>query len=171
MALIPGVVEINSFGGNIKQYEIALNPDKLNAMSVSITEVFEALENNNVNTGGAYIEKGHMANFIRGEGLARSLDDIKNIVVKNENGIPILIKDVAENVHFGSQVRYGAFTQEGHEAVGGMILMLKGENSNEVIQSVKARIAEVQKTLPKGLEIAPFLGPFRFDSKNDKYCQ
>jgi cobalt-zinc-cadmium resistance protein CzcA len=157
MALIPGVVEVNSFGGNIKQYEIALNPDKLNAMSVSITEVFEALENNNVNTGGAYIEKGHMANFIRGEGLARSLDDIKNIVVKNENGIPILIKDVAENVHFGSQVRYGAFTQEGHEAVGGMILMLKGENSNEVIQSVKARIAEVQKTLPKGLEIAPFL--------------
>ncbi|MEN6423108.1 MAG: CusA/CzcA family heavy metal efflux RND transporter [Smithella sp.] len=157
MALIPGVVEVNSFGGNIKQYEIALNPDKLNAMSVSITEVFEALENNNVNTGGAYIEKNHMANFIRGEGLARSLDDIKNIVVKNENGIPILIKDVAEKVHFGSQVRYGAFTQGGHEAVGGMILMLKGENSNEVIQSVKARIAEVQKTLPEGLEIAPFL--------------
>ena len=157
MALIPGVVEVNSFGGNIKQYEIALNPDKLNAMSVSITEVFEALENNNVNTGGAYIEKGHMANFIRGEGLARSLDDIKNIVVKNDNGIPILISDVAEKVHFGSQVRYGAFTQEGHEAVGGMILMLKGENSNEVIQSVKARIDEVQKTLPQGLEIVSFL--------------
>jgi cobalt-zinc-cadmium resistance protein CzcA len=157
MALIPGVVEVNSFGGNIKQYEIALNPDKLNAMGVSITEVFEALENNNVNTGGAYIEKGHMANFIRGEGLARSLDDIKNIVVKNENGIPILIEDVAEDVHFGSQVRYGAFTQEGHEAVGGMILMLKGENSNEVIQSVKARIDKVQKTLPEGLEIASFL--------------
>lgn len=157
MALIPGVVEVNSFGGNIKQYEIALNPDKLNAMSVSITEVFEALENNNVNTGGAYIEKGHMANFIRGEGLARSLDDIKNIVVKNENGIPILIKDVAENVHFGSQVRYGAFTQEGHEAVGGMVLLLKGENSNEVIQNVKKRIANVQKTLPEGLEIVPFL--------------
>jgi len=157
MALIPGVVEVNSFGGNIKQYEIALNPDKLNAMNVSMTEVFEALENNNVNTGGAYIEKSHMANFIRGEGLARTLDDIKNIVIKNDNGIPILISDVAEKVHFGSQVRYGAFTQEGHEAVGGMILMLKGENSNEVIQSVKTRIAEVQKTLPKGLEIAPFL--------------
>jgi cobalt-zinc-cadmium resistance protein CzcA len=157
MALIPGVVEVNSFGGNIKQYEIALNPDKLNAMNVSMTEVFEALENNNVNTGGAYIEKSHMANFIRGEGLARTLDDIKNIVIKNDNGVPILINDVAEKVHFGSQVRYGAFTQEGHEAVGGMILMLKGENSNEVIQSVKNRIEEVQKTLPKGLEIAPFL--------------
>ncbi len=157
MALIPGVVEVNSFGGNIKQYEIALNPDKLNAMNVSMTEVFEALENNNVNTGGAYIEKSHMANFIRGEGLARTLDDIKNIVIKNDNGIPILINDVAEKVHFGSQVRYGAFTQEGHEAVGGMILMLKGENSNEVIQNVKNRIDEVQKTLPKGLEIAPFL--------------
>lgn len=157
MALIPGVVEVNSFGGNIKQYEIALNPDKLNAMNVSITEVFEALENNNVNTGGAYIEKSHMANFIRGEGLARTLDDIKNIVIKNDNGIPILINDVAEKVHFGSQVRYGAFTQEGREAVGGMILMLKGENSNEVIQNVKTRIDEVQKTLPKGLEISPFL--------------
>jgi cobalt-zinc-cadmium resistance protein CzcA len=157
MALIPGVVEVNSFGGNIKQYEIALNPDKLNAMGVSITEVFEALENNNVNTGGAYIEKNHMANFIRGEGLARSLDDIKNIVVKNENGIPILISDVAEKVHFGSQIRYGAFIQEGHEAVGGIILMLKGANSNEVIQSVKNRISEVQKSLPKGLEIVPFL--------------
>lgn len=157
MSLIPGVVEVNSFGGNIKQYEIALNPDKLNSMNISITEVFEALERNNVNTGGAYIEKDHMANFIRGEGLARSLDDIRNIVVKNENGIPILINDVAEQVHFGSQVRYGAFTQEGHEAVGGMILMLKGENSNEVIQRVKERIAEVQKSLPRGLEIVPFL--------------
>ncbi len=157
MALIPGVVEVNSFGGNIKQYEIALDPERLNAMNISISEVFEALENNNVNTGGAYIEKDHMANFIRGEGLARSLTDIRNIVIKNINGIPILINDVASKVHFGSQMRYGAFTQDGHEAVGGMVLMLKGENPNMVIKAVKNRIAEVQKSLPEGLYIKSFL--------------
>lgn len=157
MALIPGVVEVNSFGGNIKQYEIALNPELLNAMNISISEVFEALENNNINTGGAYIEKNHMANFIRGEGLARSLDDIRNIVVENVNGVPILIKDVASKIHFGSQMRYGAFTQEGREAVGGMVLMLKGENPNSVIKAVKIRIDEVQKSLPEGLYIESFL--------------
>ena len=157
LALIPGVVEVNSFGGSIKQYEIALNPEKLNAMNVSISEVFEALEKNNVNTGGAYIEKNHMANFIRGEGLARSLEDIGNIVIRNENGIPVLIKDVAEKVHYGSNVRYGAVTQDGHEAVGGMVLMLKGSNPNDVINSVKERLKNVQKSLPEGLHIEPFL--------------
>ena len=157
LALIPGVVEVNSFGGSIKQYEIALNPEKLNAMQISIGEVFEALENNNVNTGGAYIEKNHMANFIRGEGLARSLDDIRDIVIRNENGIPILINDVAERVHFGHNVRYGAITQDGHEAVGGMVLMLKGSNPNEVIQNVKERMKNIQKSLPEGLYIDPFL--------------
>lgn len=157
MALVDGVVEVNAFGGNIKQYEIAIDPEKLNAMNVSISEVFEALQRNNVNTGGAYIEKGKMANFIRGEGLARNLDDIRNILIRNENGIPILIQDVAQKVHFGSQVRYGAFTQDGHEAVGGMVLMLKGENPKAVIQHVKERMKEVQKSLPEGLEIKPFL--------------
>ncbi len=157
LALIPGVVEVNSFGGSIKQYEIALNPEKLNAMKVSIAEVFEALEKNNVNTGGAYIERNHMANFIRGEGLARSLKDLRNIVIRTNNGIPILIKDVAEKVHFGHNVRYGAVTQDGHEAVGGMVLMLKGSNPNAVIQNVKKRLEKVQKSLPEGLVIAPFL--------------
>ena len=157
LSLIPGVIDVNSFGGNIKQYEIALNPDRLKAMNVTITDVYEALKNNNVNTGGAYIEKNHIANFIRGEGLIKSLDDIRNIVVKNGNGIPVLINDVAENVGYGSQIRYGAFTQDGKEAVGGMILMLKGENSNVVIKRVKARILEIQNTLPDGLEIVPFL--------------
>ena len=157
LALIPGVVEVNSFGGSIKQYEIALNPEKLNAMQVSIGEVFEALEKNNVNTGGAYIEKDHMASFIRGEGLARSLEDIRNIVVRTENGVPVLIKDVAEDVHYGHNVRYGAITRDGHEAVGGMVLMLKGANPNEVIQNVKARLVSIQHSLPEGLEIDPFL--------------
>lgn len=157
MAMIPGVVEVNSFGGSIKQYEIALSSEQLNARKVSMGDVFEALAKNNVNTGGAYIERNHLASFIRGEGLVKSIDDIKNIVVKNENGIPILIKDVAEEVRFGQQVRYGAFTQDGHEAVGGMILMLKGANSDKVVTAVKKRMASVQKSLPKGIEVKPFL--------------
>ena len=157
MALVTGVVEVNAFGGKVKQYEVALDPGKLNAMNVSISEVFEALEQNNVNTGGAYIERSSMANFIRGEGLVESLEDIRQIVVKTVNGTPILIGDVADRVHFGSQVRYGAFTQDGHEAVGGMVLMLRGENPDAVIKAVKERMVDVQKSLPEGLEIAPFL--------------
>ncbi|GGF44676.1 CusA/CzcA family heavy metal efflux RND transporter [Echinicola marina] len=157
MTLVDGVVDVNAFGGKIKQYEIAINPEKLNALNVSISEVFEALQRNNVNTGGAYIEKNNMANFIRGEGLVRSLDDIRDILVRNENNIPITIGDVAEKVHFGNQVRYGAFTQDGQEAVGGMVLMLKGSNPNSVIQNVQERMEKVQKSLPEGLEITPFL--------------
>ncbi len=157
LALTEGVVEVNAFGGKVKQYEIAIDPAKLNAMGSTMTEVFDALQTNNVNTGGAYIEKNKMANFIRGEGLARSLDDIRQIVIKNQNGLPILIKDVAEEVHFGSQVRYGAFTQDGREAVGGMVLMLRGDNPNTVVHNVKNRMKEVQKSLPKGLKIVPFL--------------
>jgi cobalt-zinc-cadmium resistance protein CzcA len=157
MALVPGVVEINSFGGNVKQYEIALNPNRLNSMGISISEVFEALEKNNSNTGGAYIEKNHQANFIRGEGLARTIQDIENIVIENNDNTPILIKDVADAVQFGSSVRFGAFTEDGQESVGGQVLMLKGENPNEVIKNVKERIASIQKSLPEGLEIRPFL--------------
>ncbi|WP_347160298.1 CusA/CzcA family heavy metal efflux RND transporter [Pontibacter chitinilyticus] len=157
MALVPGVVEVNAFGGNIKQYEVALDPGKLNAMHVSVSEVFEALEKNNVNTGGAYIERNSMANFIRGEGLVRSLDDIRNIVVRNDGGTPILVRDVADAVQFGSQVRYGAFTQDGQEAVGGMVLMLRGESPDKVITAVKERMAQVQQSLPEGLVIKPFI--------------
>lgn len=157
MTLVEGVVEVNSFGGSIKQYEVAIDPDKLNAMGVTISEVYNALAMNNVNTGGAYIEKNKMANFIRGEGLIRSLDDIGSIVIKTEDGIPVLINDVAEKVQFGTQTRYGAFTQDGHEAVGGMVLMLKGANPNDVIQNVKERIESVQTSLPEGLKIEPFL--------------
>lgn len=157
MAMVQGVVEVNAYGGYVKQYEVALDPAKLNAMNTSITEVFEALQANNANTGGAYIEKNHMANFIRGEGLIENSRDIRNIVVKNVNGVPILIKDVAEKVHFGHQTRYGAFTQDGHEAVGGVVLMLKGANPNAVIKRVKSRMAEIQKSLPEGVKIVPFL--------------
>ncbi|HHH53654.1 MAG TPA: efflux RND transporter permease subunit, partial [Bacteroidetes bacterium] len=157
MAMLPGVVEVNSFGGRKKQYEVSVNPDKLRSMGLAITEVFEALENNNQNTGGAYIEKNHKANFIRGEGLMRSLDDVKNTLVKNINDQPIFIRDVAD-VKYGSFVRYGAFTKDGKgEAVGGIVMMLKGENSNDVIKSVKERVQLIQKSLPEGLEIKPFL--------------
>ena len=157
MAMVPGVVEVNAFGGNIKQYEVAVDPDELKAIGLTISDIFNALEKNNQNTGGAYIEKDHYANFIRGEGLARSLKDIENIVVTNVNGLPITIKDVAK-VGFGKAVRYGAFTKDGKgEAVGGMILMLKGANSNDVIQAVKQRVSEIQKSLPEGVTIEPFL--------------
>lgn len=157
MAMVPGVVEVNAFGGNIKQYEVAVDPDELKAIGLTISDIFTALEKNNQNTGGAYIEKDHYANFIRGEGLARSLKDIENIVVTNMDGLPITIKDVAK-VQFGSAVRYGAFTKDGKgEAVGGMILMLKGANSNDVIDAVKNRVKDIQKSLPEGVTIEPFL--------------
>lgn len=157
MAMVPGVVEVNAFGGKLKQYEVAVDPDELRAIDLTITDIFDALERNNQNTGGAYIEKNHQANFIRGEGLARSIQDIENIVVKTVDNIPIRIADVAK-VKFGTAVRYGAFTKDGKgEAVGGMILMLKGANSNQVISDVKERVAQIQTSLPEGVTIAPFL--------------
>jgi len=157
MAMLPGVVEVNSFGGHGKQYEVSINPDKLRSMNLTISDVFKALENNNQNVGGAYIEKNHQANFIRGEGLMRSTDDIKNTLVKNINGQPVFIRDVAE-VKLGSFLRYGAFTKNGKgEAVGGIVMMLKGENSNDVIKNVKERIGLIQKSLPEGITIKPFL--------------
>ncbi|VAW20780.1 Cobalt-zinc-cadmium resistance protein CzcA; Cation efflux system protein CusA [hydrothermal vent metagenome] len=157
MSMLPGVVEVNSFGGYQKQYEVSVDPDKMKSMDIGIMEIFDALKKNNENTGGAYIEKDKMANFIRGEGLLRNIKDIESIVITNVDGIPILIRDVA-NVRFGSAVRYGTFTKDGKgEAVGGIVMMLKGENSNDVIGRVKERIAEIQKSLPEGLEIKPFL--------------
>ena len=157
MAMVTGVVEVNAFGGNKKQYEVAIDPDELRAIGITISEVFSALENNNQNTGGAYIERNHQANFIRGEGLARTISDIENIVVKTVNGIPIKIKDVGK-VSTGSAVRYGALTKDGKgEAVGGMILMLKGANSNEVIENVTQRMEQIQQSLPEGVSIKPFL--------------
>lgn len=157
MAMVPGVVEVNSFGGRIKQYEVAVDPDVLQAMNLTLGEVFNALEKNNANTGGAYIEKNKTANFIRGEGLIRSLEDIENIAVKTVSGTPIRLKDVA-TVQYGSAVRYGAVTRNGEgEAVGGLIMMLTGANSNEVIGAVKDRMALIEKSLPEGLHIEPFL--------------
>lgn len=157
MAMVPGVVEVNAIGGKIKQYEVAVDPNELKSIGITITDVFEALEANNQNTGGAYIEKNHQANFIRGEGLARSLDDIKKITVKTINNVPITIGDIAI-VQFGSAIRYGALTQDGEgEVVGGLVMMLKGANSNDVIANVKERMVQIQKSLPEGVIIEPLL--------------
>ncbi len=154
----PGIAEVNSFGGLLKQYEVALDPNKLQAMQITVPEVFTALKKNNENTGGAYIDKKPNAYFIRGVGLINSFDDIKNIVVKsNPNDIPILIKDVAE-VRLGSAPRYGAMTYNGEkDAVGGVIMMLKGANSADVVQRIKEKLPVIQKSLPPDVIIEPFL--------------
>jgi heavy metal efflux system protein len=155
---VEGVADVSSFGGYVKQYEIALLPTQLKAMHVSIGEIFTALEQNNQNTGGAYIDKQPNTWFIRSEGLIGSLEDIRNTVVKmNDQGLPVLMRDVA-TVDFGHAVRYGAMTHDDDgEVVGAIVLMLKGANSSKVIRNVKERIAQIAKTLPEGVVIEPYL--------------
>ncbi|MFN8309905.1 MAG: CusA/CzcA family heavy metal efflux RND transporter [Chitinophagales bacterium] len=155
---VKGVADVSSFGGLLKQYEIAVEPEKLLAHQVSMAEVFSAIEKNNQNTGGSYIEKGPSAMFVRTEGLVGSQSDIENIVVKNlPNGVPILIRDVAK-VQQGSATRFGALTYNGNLQVSGaVVMMLKGANSNRVIAEVKKRIEEIKTTLPKGVTIEPFI--------------
>ncbi|WP_082891124.1 CusA/CzcA family heavy metal efflux RND transporter [Chryseobacterium glaciei] len=152
-----GVAEVNSFGGELKQYEVAVNPNRLKAMGVSVSDIFTALEKNNQNTGGAYIDKKPNAYFIRGIGLATSIEDVKNIAVKNTGNIPVFIKDVAD-VRFGHATRYGAMTYNGQtDAVGGVVMMLKGANSNDVVNRIKEKIPTIQKSLPGDIVIEPFL--------------
>lgn len=152
-----GIAEVNSFGGNLKQYEIALNIDRVRSYNISISEIFAALEKNNQNTGGSYIDKKPNAYFIRSEGLISSLADIERIVVKNTaTGLPVTIRDIAE-VRFGSANRYGALTRNDEEAVGGIVMMLKGANSSEVVQRVKDKMVQINKSLPEGVTVEPFL--------------
>lgn len=155
---VKGVAEVSSFGGYLKQYEVAVIPEKLMAYNITIGDVFTALETNNQNTGGSYIEKGPTILFIRSEGLVGGIEDIQNIVVKNlPNGMPLLIRDVGE-VRLGSAPRYGAMTYNGEQEVSGaVVMMLKGENSNEVIKNIKERITQIEKTLPEGVMIDAFL--------------
>lgn len=153
----PGVAEVNSFGGLLKQYEVAVNPYRLKGMNVTIAEIFSALEKNNENTGGAYIDKKPNAYFIRGVGLIGSMDDIKNIVIKKVNEIPVLIKDVAE-VGLGNAVRYGSVTFNGEkEVVGGIVMMLKGANSAAVVERVKAKMDIIRKAIPDDVEIEAYV--------------
>ncbi len=152
-----GVADINSYGGFVKQYEIAVNPERLRGMKLTLTDIFNALGKNNENTGSAYIDKSPTAYFIRGIGLVKSLEDIEKIVVKTtDSGIPLLIRDIA-TVQFGSATRYGAFVVDTTEAVGGVVMMLKGANAHQVIDNVEKRIEAIQKSLPKEVKIEPFL--------------
>ncbi|MBD2715625.1 efflux RND transporter permease subunit [Microvirga sp. STR05] len=155
---VPGVVEVSSFGGFVRQYEVSVDPDRLNAAGVTMPELFAALQDNNANTGGSYLERGPNAYFIRGEGRVTSLADIGNIVIKQAaTDAPLLVRDVAD-VRFGHAVRYGAMTRNGQgETVGGIVLMLKGASSEQTIKGVKARVADIQKSLPPGVEVLPFL--------------
>jgi len=155
---VKGVAEVSSFGGKLKQYQVTIDPNKLVAHKVTISDIFDALENNNQNTGGAYIEKQSTVLYIRSEGLIGSKEDIENIVVKNNQGsTPLLIRDVA-NIEIGYATRYGAltFNNEG-EVSGAIVMMLKGANSNVVIDDIKAKIKQIEQTLPEGVEIVPFL--------------
>ncbi|MCS6967911.1 MAG: CusA/CzcA family heavy metal efflux RND transporter [Cytophagales bacterium] len=154
---VPGVAEVSGFGGYKKEYQAKLKLDQMRSLGVTIEDVYKALAEGNSNTGGAYIEKENKAFTIRGIGLATSLEDIANTVVKNNGRVPVLVKDVAE-VEFGSAIRYGAMTMNGQgEVVGGIIMMVKGGNGNEVIQRVKAKMAEIEKQLPPSLVIEPFI--------------
>ena len=155
---VNGVADVSSFGGKLKQYEIAIDPNKLKSYNISIVDVFTALENNNQNTGGAYIEKQATVLYIRSEGLIGSMEDINTISIKNTlNGTPLFIKDVAE-VRIGNAIRYGAMTYNGEgEVAGAVVMMLKGANSSKVIKDVKDRIEQTKKILPEGIEIEPFL--------------
>lgn len=154
---IPGIVEISSFGGYMKQYEVAVDPVLLRSLDITISEVFDALAANNQNSGGSYIEKYNNAFYIRTEGIVQSFSDIEEIVVKSDNGIPVKIKDVGR-VKFDAATRFGAMTRNGNgECVGGITLMLKGANSSNVIKEVKLRVDNVQKLLPEGVYLKPYL--------------
>lgn len=153
----PGVAEVSGWGGYVKQYEVALSTDRLNANGLTIADVFSAIEKNNANTGGGYIEENANQYFIRGIGVAKSLDDIADITVKNVAGTPVRVGDVAD-VRLGHATRFGAVTRNGEgEVVAGIAIMLKGENFQEVISNVKHRMAQIQKSLPEGVVIEPFI--------------
>lgn len=153
----PGVAEVSGWGGYVKQYEVAINTDQLNASGVSVNEVFEALQRNNANTGGSYIEQNSNQYYIRGIGVVKNLEDVANITVKTVDGIPVKVGDVAK-VQLGHATRFGAVTRNGEgEVVAGIAIMLKGENFQEVSKNVKERINQIQKSLPEGVVIEPFI--------------
>lgn len=154
---IKGVADVSTWGGKLKQFEIAVNPNMLNSLGVTITEIFDALEKNNQNTGGAYIEKDQYTYFIRGVGMAKGVKDLENVVVKNRNGSPVLVRNVAQ-VREGVALRYGASTKDGKgEIVSGMVLMLKGENSSAVVNRVHEKMEQINKSLPEGVVAEAFI--------------
>lgn len=153
----PGIAEVSGWGGYVKQYEVAINTDQLNASGVSVSEVFDALQRNNANTGGSYIEQNSNQYYIRGIGVVKNLEDVANITVKTVDGTPVKVGDVAK-VQLGHATRFGAVTRNGEgEVVAGIAIMLKGENFQEVSKNVKERINQIQKSLPEGVVIEPFI--------------
>jgi cobalt-zinc-cadmium resistance protein CzcA len=153
---IEGVAEINSMGGYLKQYQVAVDPLLLKSYAISMSDIFNALELSNENTGGAYIEKNPNTYYIRAEGLAKSKEDIERIVVKLVGSSPLLIKDVA-SVQIGKAPRYGALVRNGKEVVGGKVMMFKGANSAAVTEIIRDRVIQIQKSLPEGVVIEPYL--------------
>lgn len=153
---VPGIVEVNSQGGELKTYEVQIDSNKLMSYRVTLETVMNALEKNNANAGGAYLERAEQQSVIRGEGLITSLEDIENIVIGvSPSGTPVLIRNIAQ-VRFAPMVRQGFATQDGKgEIVIGVAMMLVGENSRIIVESVKAKLVEIQKTLPPGVRIVP----------------
>ncbi|MET0243019.1 MAG: CusA/CzcA family heavy metal efflux RND transporter, partial [Flavitalea sp.] len=154
----PGVADVSSFGGVLKQYEVSVHPAKLKSLGITVTDVFNALQKNNENSGASYIEKGPNALFIRSEGLAANTAELANIFIKNNpSGTPVFVKDVAE-VRIGSAVRYGAMTyRDQGEVCGAVVLMLKGANASAVVKDLNAKMDEIRKTLPEGVVVETFL--------------
>ncbi|MFN3528810.1 MAG: CusA/CzcA family heavy metal efflux RND transporter [Bacteroidia bacterium] len=157
MAGLPGVVDVSSFGGYLKQYEVAIDPESLRSFNLSVEEVFTAVAASNQNAGGSYIEKGPNAFYIRSEGLLQSPDELREVVVAFREGMPIRLEQLAQ-IGLGHAIRYGAMTKDGKgEAVGGIVLMLKGANASETMKAVHARVEEIQESLPEGVKLVPFL--------------
>ena len=154
----PGVADVSSFGGKLKQYEVALDPAKMRSIGISLDQVFTALEKNNQNSGAAYIEKGPQLLFVRTEGLTLTMEEIGNIYVANSgSGTPVYIRDLAD-VRIGSPIRYGALTYKDQgEVSGAVVLMLKGENASDVIRGIEKRMDQIRKSLPEGVEVEVFL--------------
>ena len=153
---VQGVVEVNTFGGELKTYEIQVDPAQLQNYGISFADVFKALDENNGNSGGGYIAHGAEQRLVRGQGLVTSLEDIQNIVLESRDGTPIRIKDIGE-ARFAPMLRQGAVTRDGdREAVIGMVMMIMGGNSRKVVEEVKEKIHTIQKTLPEGIEIDTF---------------
>ena len=156
LAGTPGLAEVNTFGGELKQYQVLIDPQKILNYNISIREVIEAVSNNNANAPGAYIEHKQEQYVVVGEGIAKTMNDIENIIIKSTDGTPVLVRNVAE-VKEGTAIRQGAVTLNGtSEIVSGITMMLKGENARIVTERVKERVAEIQKTLPPGVKIVPF---------------
>lgn len=154
---VPGVADVNSFGGFVRQYHVIVDPDKLRKFGLSLREVFEVVAKNNANVGGNILEHASEQYLVRGVGLVTSLRDIEEIVVKEHGNVPILVRDVAE-VKIGPEVRQGALVRDGKEGVAGIIMMLRGGNAKEVAARVKAKVKDINdgRLLPEGTAIRPF---------------